>query len=148
MQLAAWTSIKTTACRMRIAWFRPDVPDIANPLDASAGVIAALGARHTIDVFTAATAHDFLWRHRRAPWDLPVYELGNSRAYDFTWGYLLNYPGVVWLRTRSVHDSRAENLERRGRVPCYDEEFRFNEGRPPRHEWRLEGHAEIGRAHV
>ena len=44
-----------------------------------------------------------------------------------------------------VMKTRAENLERQGRVPCYDEEFRFNEGRPPRHEWRLEGHAGRGR---
>ena len=40
-----------------------------------------------------AAAHDFVWRHRRAPYDLVVYQLGNASCHDYMWGYLFRYPG-------------------------------------------------------
>jgi hypothetical protein len=68
--------------------------------------------------------------HVRDPYDLCVYELDNTPAHQFIWPYLFHYPGVLWLRTDTVHDSRAEALEREGRVHDYLEEFTFNHGLP------------------
>ena len=58
-----------------LAWFRAADPDPSNPLDDTALLIAQLRATHQVDVITEANAHDFVWRHFRAPYDLCVYEL-------------------------------------------------------------------------
>ena len=39
-------------------------------------------------------AHDFVWKHQRAPYDLVVYQLGNARWHDYMWAYLAAYPGL------------------------------------------------------
>ena len=41
-----------------------------------------------------ASAHDFVWSHRRAPYDLTVFQLGNAACHDYMWGYLFRYPGA------------------------------------------------------
>ena len=63
---------------MKLAWFRHAGLDAANPLDDTAGVIGQLGREHSIAVVTRATAHDFVWRHFRHPYDLCVFELDNT----------------------------------------------------------------------
>ncbi len=62
---------------------------------------------------TVYSPHDFVWRHRRRPYDLIVYQLGNATAHDFMWGYLFRYPGVVVLHDAQVHQARALGLLRR-----------------------------------
>ena len=86
--------------RSTLAWFRAADPDPSNSLDDTALLIARLRAAHHVDVFTAANAHDFVWRHFRAPYDACVYELRGCRAHDFIPPYLVHYPGVVVLRGR------------------------------------------------
>ena len=89
---------------MRIAWFRAAVPDAGDPLDDSAPLLVELRRSHDIDFIVEADAHDCVWRHFLCPWDLCVYELGESRAHDFIWAYLINYPGVVMVRNiRMAH---------------------------------------------
>ena len=60
---------------------------------------------------TGSTANDrpgqFTWRHRRQPYDLVVYQLGNSRAHDFMWSFLFRYPGLLVLHDAQVHQARA-----------------------------------------
>jgi glycosyltransferase involved in cell wall biosynthesis len=53
------------------------------------------------------SAHDFVWRHRRSPYDLVVYNLGNSSAHDYIWAYLFRYPGLLVLHDGQVHQARA-----------------------------------------
>lgn len=126
---------------MRLAWFRAHVPADADPLDDTAALIATLRSEHRIEVFTGASAHDFVWNHFRAPCDLCVFELDNTSAHAFVWPYLLQYGGVLLLRTVDVHDSRARMLAREGRREDYINEFTFNEGHPP----RLSRAATVGR---
>jgi len=59
---------------------------------------------------SAYRAVEFVWRHRRQPYDLPVYQLGNSSAHDFLWGYLFHYPGLLVLHDAQVHQARARFL--------------------------------------
>lgn len=59
------------------------------------------------------SAHDFVWRHRRQPYDLIVYQLGNSSAHDYMWAYLFRYPGLLVLHDAQVHQARALWLLRR-----------------------------------
>ena len=87
---------------MRIAWFRDTTPDIADPLDDTAAIIGELRAAHHIDVILEQNAHDFVWQQYRRPWDLCVYELDSTRSHQFVRAYLLNYPGVLMLRSTGV----------------------------------------------
>jgi hypothetical protein len=104
--------LKTEDWFMRLAWFRPTAPDTADPLDDTARAIAGLVARHTCDLFDARRAADFVWMHARRPYDLPVYELDDTPDHQFIWGYLMHYPGVTFLRSRSLLSARAAALER------------------------------------
>ncbi len=125
---------------MHIAWFRETPPNAADPRDETAALIAELRSRHAIDVFTEADAHDFVWRHVLTPWDLCVYELDNTDASQFAWAYLLNYPGVVYLKSRTLHDSRAAALDHEGRIDEYVTEFRFNHQANPPFTWKGQHH--------
>ena len=89
-----------------LAWFRAADPDPANSLDDTGLLIARLRATHHIDVITEASAHDFVWRHFRTPYDLCVFELRNDKAHRFVPPYLVHYPGIVLLRGRPLRSDR------------------------------------------
>jgi hypothetical protein len=110
---------------VRLAWFRPAGSHASAPL------VAALGARHALDLYTRANAHDFVWTHFRSPYELCVFELDNTAAHAFIWPYLLHYGGVLLLASPTLHDSRARALAVAGRLDDYAAEFFFSEGRPP-----------------
>lgn len=112
---------------MTIAWFRPSAP-IAPALDDAAAVIVELGSRHDVTVFTEADAHQFVWKTFRMPYDLCVYELDNTAAHQYVWPYLLHYDGVLFLRSLTLHDSRARALAREGRVVDYVAELTCDRG--------------------
>jgi glycosyltransferase involved in cell wall biosynthesis len=88
----------------------------------SADVLPGLRARgYEIDVYVGrddeidaadgrAGAVDFVWRQRRAPYDLVVYQLGNAACHDYMWGYVFRYPGLVVLHDAQVHQARAQAL--------------------------------------
>jgi len=98
-------------------------------------------ASHAVEVFVATTneqasaaeaglvaraAHEFLWRHHCAPYDLIVYQLGNARCHDFIWPYLFQFPGLVVLHDAHLHHARAGALLDRGRRDDYTAELVFN----------------------
>lgn len=101
---------------MRIAWFRHVNTDSTNPLDDTAALVDGLRQTHDIDVIVAATAHDFVWQQEQQPWDLCVFELDNTHAHQFIWGYLPNYPGVVLLHSIDVVNLRVAILGSRAVV--------------------------------
>ena len=102
----------------------------------SAELVAALGAEHQIDVYVdepvaragsgVKSAHEFVWRHRREPYDLTVYQVGNSSHHDYLWPYLFRYPGLAVLHDAHLHHARAAALLRTGRAADYRSEFAAN----------------------
>jgi hypothetical protein len=74
-------------------------------------LLAASGV--DVDVFVDGTAPDFVWRQRRHPYDLTVFQLGNAACHDYIWGYLFRYPGLVVLHDAQLHQARALALTRR-----------------------------------
>lgn len=127
----------------RLAWFSPVPPDPSGIAAYTAELVAVLRARgHTIDVFTdpggspAPTlagvfhARDFVWRHRRTPYDLTVYHLGNARCHDFMWAYLFRHPGLVVLHDAQVHQARARALLQRWRPRTNDYRVEFAANHP------------------
>jgi len=117
--------------------------------DYTRDLVAALTGDTEMDVFVAtsdevdaaretgaparyATAHDFPWRHHRAPYDLTIFQMGNSWCHDFMWPYLFRYPGLVVLHDGHLHHARAWSLLRRGRSDDYRAELAFNHPELPR----------------
>ena len=60
-----------------------------------------------------------------------MFELDNTAAHRFIWPYLFGYGGVLLLRTRTLHNSRARALVHAGRLEHYVAEFTFDAGHPP-----------------
>jgi glycosyltransferase involved in cell wall biosynthesis len=102
----------------------------------SADLVSALGDEHAIDVFVdqpvaqrttrTRSAHDFLWLHRRQPYDLTVYQVGNSSYHDYLWPYMFRFPGLVVLHDVRLHHARAASLLRRGLADAYRQELAAN----------------------
>jgi glycosyltransferase involved in cell wall biosynthesis len=109
-----------------LAWFSPMPPDRSGIAGRSAELVAALRRGFEITVFDARNAHDFLWRNHRAPFDLVVYQLGNSSLHEFIWPYLFRYPGLAVLHDAHLHHARAWTLLRHGRFDDYRQEFTAN----------------------
>ena len=73
------------------------------------------------------SAHDFAWRHARHPYDLVVYQFGNSSHHDYMWPYALRYPGLVVLHDTRLHHARAALLLRDGATPDYRAELAWSQ---------------------
>ena len=96
-------------------------------------LVAALRARHDIDVFVdepvaarsrgTLSAHHFVPRHRQLPYELTVYQMGNSSHHDYLWPYAFRYPGLVVLHDAHLHHARAAALLRGRRTAEYRQEF-------------------------
>lgn len=116
---------------MRIAWFSP-LPPVRSGIAAySAELLPQLAGAFTIDSYGELEAHDFVWKHLLAPYDLTVYQLGNSHWHDYMWAYLVRYPGLVVLHDARLHHARAAHLLGLGRLDDYRREFRFDHPSAP-----------------
>jgi glycosyltransferase involved in cell wall biosynthesis len=111
---------------MRLAWFSPMPPVQTGVASVSADLVRALGREHAVDVYTHATAHDFVWRQRQRSYDLIVYQIGNSSHHDYIWPYLFRYPGLTVLHDAHLHHARAATLLRTRRARDYRVEFAAN----------------------
>jgi glycosyltransferase involved in cell wall biosynthesis len=127
---------------MRLAWFSPMPPVRSGIADYSAELVPRLARTHQIDVFVASTdelspasaadpftlrsAHDFVWRQRRQPYDLVVYQMGNAWCHDYIWPYAMRLPGLMVLHDAQLHHARAWSLLRRQRRLDYRAELAFN----------------------
>jgi len=111
----------------RLAWFSPFPPVRTGISAVSAELVETLRSRgYTIDPYPAESAHDFVWRHQQHPYDLVVYQFGNSSHHDYEWAYALRYPGLVVLHDTHLHHARAAFLLREQRAADYRAEFRWN----------------------
>ncbi len=126
----------------RLAWFTPLPPARTGIAAYSMELLPLLAGHHAIEVFFDAAeppeggalahlglpafpARDFVWRNLRQPFDLAVYQLGNSPSHDFMWPYLIRFPGFVVLHDGQLHHSRARALLSHGREDDYRAEFEY-----------------------
>jgi glycosyltransferase involved in cell wall biosynthesis len=112
-----------------IAWFSPLPPSPSGIAAYSAELIPLLRGRgHLIDTYTEDNARDFVWKHRRNPYELTVFQMGNAACHDYMWAYLFRYRGMVVLHDAQLHQARALFLTRRWkpRRDDYLAEFRAN----------------------
>lgn len=92
----------------------------------SVDALQHLDQKYDIDVYDERRAHDFVWKHTKAPYDLTVYQLGNSRAHAYQWAYLSRYPGLTVLHDAQLHQARALDLLQHDRDADYRAELRFS----------------------
>ena len=129
---------------MRIALFTPVDSRTSGIAAYTAALLPWMARRHHVDVFTdetsgrclaprgathAFSAHDIVWRHARDPYDLIIYQLGNSPAHDYMWPYLVRYAGLVVVHDGNLQDSRQHYFFSRGDAAGFRAEFAYNE--PP-----------------
>src|SRR5215218_6951785 len=130
---------------LRLAWFSPMPPVRSGIAAYSAEVTTDLHDDYQIDVYvdasskdglaqlepgqphTPRSAHDFVWEHHNQPYDLTVFQLGNSSHHDFLWPYLFRYPGLTVLHDAHLHHARAAALLRQQRGGDYRDEFAANQ---------------------
>ncbi len=121
----------------RLAWFTPLPPARSGIAAYSAELLPLLAPDFDIDVFVdrpapgAVSAHDFVWKNLQQPYDLAVYQLGNSPAHDYMWPYFTRYPGLIVLHDAELHHSRAKALLGRRRIADYRREFHFSHPEAP-----------------
>jgi hypothetical protein len=82
---------------MKVAWFAPELSDVVRELRQS----------DSIDLFDQRRARDFVWQQFTNPFDVTVFELGDTDRHDFVWPYLFHYPGIVLLHATSLQHSRC-----------------------------------------
>ncbi len=125
----------------RLAWFSPLPPDRSGIAAYSAELLGRLDGTYQIDRYPASLAHAFVWRARQTAYDLVVYQMGNSPAHDYLWGYLPRYPGLVLLHDARLHHARARQLLAARRFDDYRAEFAFNHPgvAPEAAEYAIEG---------
>ena len=122
------TDVHSPSSGARLAWFSPFPPVKTGVAAVSAGLVAALEARgHAIDRYPDTAAHDFPWRHRQRPYDVIVYQFGNSSHHDYAWPYALRYPGLAVLHDTRLHHARAALLLREKRRDDYRRELAWSE---------------------
>ncbi|HEX5216361.1 MAG TPA: glycosyltransferase family 4 protein [Vicinamibacterales bacterium] len=127
---------------MRLAWFSPWPPERSGIAGRSAEVVPLLRTRgHTIDVYvgetnaaaftdpgaSASRAHEFLPRHVTRPYDVVVYQLGNSWLHEFIWPYVFRFPGLSVLHDARLHHARGHASLSRRDHRAYREEFAWSE---------------------
>lgn len=125
----------------RLAWFTPLPPVRSGVAQYNIELLPGLTSAYRIDLFvdghpdrfvrpdpdtSVYSAHDFVWKHRRRPYDLVVYQLGNAPCHDYMWAYLVRYPGLVVLHDGQLHHARARSLLQQQRPEDYRKEFLFN----------------------
>src|SRR5260221_2979033 len=139
--MVASTAMTDHTLLPRLAWFAPLPPVRSGVAQYNLELIPGLASAYQIDLFVDGqpdrferpdaraavySAHDFVWKHIRRPYDLVVYQLGNAPSHDYIWAYLARHPGLVVLHDGQLHHARRRWLLRQRREDDYHAEFQFN----------------------
>jgi glycosyltransferase involved in cell wall biosynthesis len=110
---------------VRIAFLSPLPPAATGIADYSAEVIALLAGLHEIEVFhnqreverdrlpgacRVRPVAKFLSSHAEQPYDLAIYQVGNSPAHAYLYPLMARVPGLVVLHELVLHHSRARTF--------------------------------------
>jgi hypothetical protein len=112
---------------MRLAWCRV-ATDLSDRIDDTAVLIDELRSHHDITCVDRRTLHDLVRLSFRQPFDLHVFELADTEDDEVVWPYVMHYPGIVRVRSRSLHHSRAASLVRQRRGGDRKAELAFGNG--------------------
>ena len=115
----------------RIAFFGPLPPSNTGIADYDEALLPLLRKDLTVDVFLSGApsggegfSHaDFFLRHQKQPYDLTLYQLGNSPFHEYMYGYLFQNPGAVIFHDYCLLHSRSEMLLKKKMTREYRDEL-------------------------
>jgi glycosyltransferase involved in cell wall biosynthesis len=116
---------------MRIAFFGPLPPSNTGIADYDQALLPLLRQDYVVDVFLEHTSPlnegfshaDFFSMQDRQPYDLTIYQLGNSPFHEYMYGYLFQNPGAVVFHDSCLLHSRSEMLLKRQMTQEYRDEL-------------------------
>lgn len=108
--------------RKLIAFFGPVNPVPSGISDYDEELIPLLRRHYEIDVFADRQGSgenvyphgQFYYRQKARPYDLCLYQIGNSLLHEYMYGYLFQYPGAIVFHDHCLHHSRAKMLFLKG----------------------------------
>lgn len=124
----------------RLAFFSPLPPTPSGISDYSTTLLDGLAKIHDVDLYHERTSppprtllphlkrfpHDeFLWRNAQAPYDLSVYQMGNSLHHSYIHPFIFQYPGLLILHDLIIHHARGHVLLTRARHAEYKAELEY-----------------------
>lgn len=124
----------------RLAFFSPLPPVPSGISYYSAHLLEGLGSRHEIDLYydrriapprsllPALKRHphdELIWRNAQNPYDLVVYQMGNSLHHAYMHPFVFQYPGLLVLHDLVVHHARGHVLLSAGRQQEYRDELEY-----------------------
>ncbi len=124
----------------RIAFFSPLPPNPSGISDYSAVILPALAARHDVHLYYDRQTpplrallpdlkrfpHDeFIWRAQQQPYDLNVYQMGNSLHHAYMHPFVFHHPGLLVLHDLVIHHARGHVLLKNGRQVEYRNELEY-----------------------
>lgn len=112
---------------MRLAWCRV-ATDLSPRLDDTAVLIDELRSHHDITCIDRRTLHDLVRLSFRQPFDVHIFELADTDDDEVLWPYVMHYPGILRLRSTSLHHSRTSSLLRQRRSRDREAELVFTRG--------------------
>src|SRR6185295_10274301 len=107
----------------RIAFFGPLPPSSTGIADYNEALLPLLRKDFEVDVFQQHTHADFFSKHYQKPYDLNLYQMGNSLFHEYMYGYLFQNPGVVVFHDYCLLHSRSEMLLEKGFFHEYRQEL-------------------------
>jgi glycosyltransferase involved in cell wall biosynthesis len=115
----------------RIAFFGPLPPSTTGIADYDEALLPLLRKDFEVDVFLQQPfpnregfSHaDFFSKHFQNPYDLTLYQMGNSLFHEYMYGYLFQNPGVVIFHDYCLLHSRSEMLLEKGFFLEYRDEL-------------------------
>jgi len=124
----------------RIAYFSPLPPNPSGISDYSAVVLPLLARRHHVDLYYDRAwppspgflpglqrfPHDeYVWRSQISPYDLNLYQMGNSLHHAYMQPLVFHYPGLLILHDLVLHHARGHVLLSEGRQLEYRSELEY-----------------------
>lgn len=124
----------------RIAFFGPVNPIPSGISDYDEELLPLLRKDYEIDVFVDGEVRgsnifhhgEFYFKQKNNPYDLCLYQIGNSLLHEYMYGYLFRYPGAVIFHDYCLHHSRAKMLFLKGLFDEYLAEARMSYPEEPR----------------
>lgn len=124
----------------RIAFFGPMNPAPSGISDYDEELLPLLRRYYEIDVFVDKSSgrvdvsehSEFYLRNKKNPYDLTLYQLGNSLIHETMYGYMFQYPGAVVLHDYCLQHARAKMLLMKGLFQEYLDEALYAHPEEPR----------------
>jgi glycosyltransferase involved in cell wall biosynthesis len=126
--------------KKRLAFFSPLPPTKTGIADYAAELIPLISDEFEIDIYIDEgytpspslspgarifPASEFSFRNIKNPYQLIIYQMGNSDYHQYIYPFLLSHPGMMVLHDYNLHHSRLKYFVERKNLTAYSEEIEY-----------------------